>query len=280
MKKLIYFSLIKRSQKRINQHHLDSNVAVYLLQRRLRWDNTQLLMHYRDQVSQVIEQRYRIDLHRYLSGEPPQYIIGTAPFYGYDFKVNSNVLIPRPETEGLVDWVLRDHSAKRINVVDIGTGSGAIAIALKLQRPAWRVTATDISPAALRTARMNAIDHHADVHFKRCDLFKGLANHEFKVIISNPPYVARDELRYMDKSVIQFEPHLALFAKDHGLSMYYRMARSFRRVIKSGGSLYLEIGFRQGRAIKQIFRTYNPDLHCRIKKDLAGHPRMVKIFKS
>lgn len=279
MKRLVYFKLIKNAKGIINQYHLDPNVAIYLLQRRLQWNNTQLLMNYRNLVPDGVKQQYYSDLRQYCQGKPPQYIIGTAPFYGYNFKVDSRVLIPRQETEGLVDWVLKEHSAKKIKVVDMGTGSGAIAITLKLQRPGWEVTATDVSIKALQVAKMNAKAHHVNINFKHCDLFKGLKNHAFDIIISNPPYVAPEEKEYMDKDVIQFEPHLALFAKNHGLSMYNRIANSFRRVIKPGGELYLEMGFRQRRAIKKIFHAYDSDLRLKIRKDLAGHPRMVKVFK-
>ena len=280
MSQLIYFKLIKSAKKIINQYHLDPNVAIYLLQRRLQWNNTQLLMNYRSLVPDEVKRQYYSDLHQYCQGRPPQYIIGTAPFYGYNFKVNSHVLIPRQETEGLVDWVLKEHSAKKIKVIDIGTGSGAIAITLKLQRPDWDVTATDISVKALQVAKMNAKAHCVDINFKRCDLFKGLKRHAFNVIISNPPYVAPEEKKYMDKDVIQFEPHLALFAGNHGLSMYNRIANSFRKIIRPQGELYLEIGFRQGKAIKKIFRAHDSDLQLKIRKDLAGRPRMVKVFKS
>ncbi|XIF20439.1 MAG: peptide chain release factor N(5)-glutamine methyltransferase [Acetilactobacillus jinshanensis] len=131
-------------------------MAVYLMQRRFNWNNTQLLMNYPVRMPEARFRQYCRDIKQYIDGESPQYIIGTASFYGYNFRVNHHVLIPRPETEGLVDWVLHDYSERSLRVVDIGTGSGAIAIALKLQRPAWQVTATDISNSALKVAQQNA----------------------------------------------------------------------------------------------------------------------------
>ena len=276
---LTYFAAIKRAKRWIRQRSLDPNVAAYLMQRRLGWDNTELLMHYSKKISTGRLNRYRQDVRSYLHGESPQYIIGSAPFYGYNFRVNHHVLIPRPETEGLVDWILRDFSSRPLNLVDIGTGSGAIAISLKLQRPRWRVSGTDISQPALRVAKLNARLHHVTVGFRRCDLFAGLAKRSYNVIVSNPPYVARDERSLMDPSVIRNEPHLALFAGHRGLAVYQRIARSFCDYLKPRGALYLEIGFREKTRVVKLFRKYCPDASVTVKRDVAGHFRMVKISR-
>lgn len=268
-----YFQVIKKAKQKITDHSLDPYVAVYLMQRRLRWNNTRLLMNYPNRITEARLRRYRKDVQQYINGESPQYIIGTAPFYGYNFRVNHHVLIPRPETEGLVDWILTDYSKRPLRIVDVGTGSGAIAIALKLQRPSWNVTATDISVAALKVAERNANDHHVRINFKRTDLFTGLKAHSFDVIVSNPPYVSKSEIHEMGSDVIRNEPHVALFAGHHGMAFYQRIAVNFSQYLKLSGSMYLEIGFREKKRIGQLFNKYN----LKIRKDLARHPRMVKI---
>ena len=272
-----YFRLIKWGRSRINERHLDANVAAYLLRRRLKWNVTHLLMNYRTRVAPIVLQQFKRDLNRYLAGEPPQYIIGTAPFYGYNFLVNRHVLIPRPETEGLVDWILHDCHQHSLRLVDVGTGSGAIAIALKLNRPRWQITASDISQPALNVAEKNALDHHAKVNFKRCDLFAGLSKSHYDVIVANPPYVAHSEIKEMDSDVFHWEPHLALFAPDHGLKMYQRIARNFADYLRPDGDLYLEIGFRQRSAVTRIFSRQKLVDSVWVRPDLAGHPRMVKV---
>lgn len=274
---MTYFSLIKRSRQIIQAHGLDPYVANYLLCRRLHWDTTKLLMHNRVIVSERVLTQFRADLSEYLAGQPPQYIIGTAAFFGYNFVVNKNVLIPRPETEELVQWILKDNSAKPLKVLDIGTGSGAIAIALKLQRPNWQVSASDISVAALKVAQKNAALHHVKINFYHSDLLKTLPKNKYDVIVSNPPYVARNEIKFMDTDVIKCEPHQALFAAHHGLAIYQRLAQTFQPFLAPQGSLYLEIGFHQADAVQQIFKRSGSNFYITIKRDLARHQRMVKV---
>lgn len=272
-----YFQAIKLAKTSIHHHNLDPYVAVYLIQRRFHMNNTQLLMNYSVQMPANRFHQYKDDVKTYLKGESPQYIIGTTSFYGYNLYVNHNVLIPRPETEGLVDWILHDYQDRPISVVDIGTGSGAIAVALKLQRPKWHVTATDISQTALNVAKKNAKLHDVKINFKHCDLFQGLPRHAFDVIVSNPPYISKTELPEMGADVIRNEPHVALFANHHGMGIYQRIAKDFRQYLKTSGSLYLEIGFSEKKRIEQLFKQVCPDDLVTIKNDLSDHPRMVKV---
>ncbi|MCK8606969.1 peptide chain release factor N(5)-glutamine methyltransferase [Apilactobacillus ozensis] len=276
MNKITYFEAQKRASLCIKAQNLPVDAAKYLMMERLNWDDVHLLMHYREIMPENELKQFQTDINRFINGEPAQYIIGKANFYGNDLIVNSNVLIPRPETEELVDWILNDNADGPLNVLDVGTGSGAIAIALKQQRPQWNVWASDISSAALEVAEKNAIKNHVDINFKHSDLFTNI-NSKFDIIVSNPPYISGDETPYMDESVVKYEPHTALFAKNNGLELYQRISLERGDVSKQNSTLYLEIGFKQQDAVVDIFKQQNPLSKIEAKQDLANHPRMVKI---
>ncbi|MHA8262710.1 peptide chain release factor N(5)-glutamine methyltransferase [Lactobacillaceae bacterium Melli_B3] len=274
---LTFFEAQKRASLFIEEHDLDPSVAHYLLIHRLNWSDTDLLLHYRDQMTVAQLTQYHADIDRYLTGVPPQYIIGTAYFYGHSLKVNSDVLIPRPETEELVDWILQTHDERPISVLDLGTGSGAIAIALQAERPKWDLTASDISENALKIASENANVRELPINFVKSDLFSLIFDKKFDLIVSNPPYIAQNEVKYMDESVIEFEPHLALFAKNNGLALYQGIADHFRSVAKPHGEIFLEIGFHQEAAVMEIFRRAVPDAQIDARKDFNGNARMIRI---
>ncbi|MCK8623971.1 peptide chain release factor N(5)-glutamine methyltransferase [Apilactobacillus sp. M161] len=276
MNKLTYFEAQKRASLCIKAQNLPTDTAKYLMMERLNWDDVHLLMHYRDVMPDNQLLQFQSDVQRFINGEPAQYIIGKAHFYGNELSVDSNVLIPRPETEELVDWILNDNSNEPLNVLDVGTGSGAIAIALKQQRPKWQVWASDISEPALNVAKKNAQDNNVDINFRHSDLFTNI-NGEFDIIVSNPPYISNDETPYMDKSVLKYEPYTALFAENNGLELYQRISLERGDVSKQDATLYLEIGFKQEDAVVDIFKQHSPLSKIETKQDLANHPRMVKI---
>ncbi|MCL0311563.1 peptide chain release factor N(5)-glutamine methyltransferase [Apilactobacillus sp. TMW 2.2459] len=276
MNKLTYFEAQKRASLCIKAQNLPTDTAKYLMMERLNWDDVHLLMHYRDVMPDNQLLQFQSDVQRFINGEPAQYIIGKAHFYGNELSVDSNVLIPRPETEELVDWILNDNSNEPLNVLDVGTGSGAIAIALKQQRPKWQVWASDISEPALNVAKKNAHDNNVDINFRHSDLFTNI-NGEFDIIVSNPPYISNDETPYMDKSVLKYEPYTALFAENNGLELYQRISLERGDVSKQDATLYLEIGFKQEDAVVDIFKQHSPLSKIETKQDLANHPRMVKI---
>ncbi|POG98912.1 protein-(glutamine-N5) methyltransferase, release factor-specific [Fructilactobacillus lindneri] len=261
----------------LQKNNLEANGARYLMLDQMNWDETNLLLHYRQHLSESEQKTFETHVHRLLLGEPAQYITGNAYFYGFPFYVNQNVLIPRPETEELVEWILRDHLEPQLKVLDIGTGSGAIAITLKKHRPNWKITASDISSSALQVAKQNAELNGVSINFQASDLFKQIKSQNFDVIVSNPPYISTDEVKYMDQSVIQYEPQQALFAQHEGLLLYERLADSAKSYLVNNGDLYLEIGFQQGKAVKSLLERSNSFAKIELQKDLAEHDRMIKM---
>ncbi len=218
--------------------------------------------------------RFHATCARRRGGEPIAYILGEREFYGLRFQVNPAVLIPRPETELLVEQVIEAaRSFMRPRIADLGTGSGAIAIAVARSLPAARVTATDASSAALAVARTNAAALGTpDVEFVLSDWFAGLGDREYDVIASNPPYVA-DRDCHLSRGDLRFEPADALAGGADGLDCLRHIAASARARLAAGGTLLLEHGHDQGAAVRRLL---NPGFTCvRTWHDLAGHERVT-----
>ncbi|AYF92813.1 peptide chain release factor N(5)-glutamine methyltransferase [Apilactobacillus bombintestini] len=278
MNKITFFEAQKRASLFIQEKNLDSNMAKFFMTELFGWDNTHLLLHYRDVMSDDDQRKYFDAVDKFIQGQPAQYIVGETYFYGNRFKVDSRVLIPRPETEELVEWLLKDYAhVDNLKVLDLGTGSGAIAVSLKKEKPNWNITASDISSDALEVAKINNDANKTDVKFVLSDLFENV-NDDFDVIISNPPYVADDEIKYMDESVLKYEPKQALFAKNNGLMMYQKIAKYIRmRAGERHGALYLEIGFKQSHDVEKIFSELLPEAEVISRNDFFGNPRMIKV---
>ena len=207
---------------------------------------------------------------------PAQYIIGHAEFFGMKLKVDERVLIPRPETEELVDLILTENPEKNLKVLDIGTGSGAIALALAKNRPDWSVTAADISQDALELATENANVQNLNLSFIKSDCFSKISS-KYDIIVSNPPYISREDQEEVDLNVLHSEPHLALFADEDGLSIYRRIAEDSKDYLNDGGKIYLEIGYKQGQSVPALFKENFPEKRVRTLKDQFGQDRMVVI---
>ena len=207
---------------------------------------------------------------------PAQYIIGQAEFYGMELKVDERVLIPRLETEELVELILTENAKPNQSVLDIGTGSGAIALALAKNRPDWLVTASDISPDALNLASENASLQDLKISFKKSDCFEEIAEN-YDIIVSNPPYISRADESEVGLNVLHSEPHLALFAEEDGLAIYRKIAQEAKNYLREGGKIYLEIGYKQGRSVPALFRKYLPEKRVRTLKDQFGRDRMVVV---
>ena len=207
---------------------------------------------------------------------PAQYIIGHAEFYGMELKVDERVLIPRPETEELVELILTENAKPNQSVLDIGTGSGAIALALAKNRPDWLVTASDISPDALNLASENASLQDLKISFKKSDCFEEIAEN-YDIIVSNPPYISRADESEVGLNVLHSEPHLALFAEEDGLAIYRKIAQEAKNHLREGGKIYLEIGYKQGHSVPALFRKYLPEKRVRTLKDQFGQDRMVVV---
>ena len=207
---------------------------------------------------------------------PAQYIIGHAEFFGMELKVDERVLIPRPETEELVEFILAENLKDNLKVLDIGTGSGAIALALAKNRPDWSVTAADISQDALDLSLENANAQNLNLSFIKSDCFSEISS-KYDIIVSNPPYISREDQEEVGLNVLHSEPHLALFADEDGLAIYRKIAEGSKDYLTDGGKIYLEIGYKQGQSVPALFMENIPDKRVRTLKDQFGQDRMVVI---
>ena len=207
---------------------------------------------------------------------PAQYIIGHAEFFEIQLKVDERVLIPRPETEELVELILAENLKDNLKVLDIGTGSGAIALALAKNRPDWSVTATDISQDALELATENSKRQDLNLSFIKSDCFSEISS-KYDIIVSNPPYISRADEVEVGLNVLHSEPHLALFADEDGLAIYRRIAEDSKDYLNDGGKIYLEIGYKQGQSVPALFKENFPEKRVRTLKDQFGQDRMVVI---
>lgn len=207
---------------------------------------------------------------------PAQYITGKTDFHGLEFAVDERVLIPRPETEELVDLALQENSRADLRILDIGTGSGAIAISLAHARPDWQVTAVDISPQALEVAQKNAENNAVQLNFIQSDVLDQVTG-QFDLIISNPPYISPADKEEVGLNVLYSEPHLALFAEEDGLAIYRKIAEQAGDFLAENGKIYLEIGYKQGQAVSNLFQTHFPDKRVRVLQDQFGKDRKVVV---
>ena len=207
---------------------------------------------------------------------PAQYIIGHAEFFGMQLKVDERVLIPRPETEELVELILAENLKENLKVLDIGTGSGAIALALAKSRPDWTITASDISQDVLDLASKNAEFQNFNIFFKKSDCFSEISS-KYDIIVSNPPYISRRDESEVGLNVLHSEPHLALFADEDGLAIYRRIAEEVKNYLGDGGKIYLEISYKQGFSVPTLFKENLPEKRVRTLKDQFGQDRMVVI---
>ena len=228
---------------------------------------------------EVIDEDYKFveEIYKKLAAHmPAQYIIGHAEFFGMQLEVDERVLIPRPETEELVELILAENPKDNLKVLDIGTGSGAIALALAKNRPDWTITASDISQAALDLARENAEIQNLNIFLKKSDCFSEISS-KYDIIVSNPPYISRVDEAEVGLNVLHSEPHLALFADEDGLAIYCRIAEEAKDYLNDGGKIYLEIGYKQGQSVPALFKENFPEKRVRTLKDQFGQDRMVVI---
>lgn len=225
-----------------------------------------------DQVKQANK-----DIKKLARGVSPQYILGYAWFLGYKIMVQRGVLIPRFETEELVEWALKSLKSGD-KVLDLGTGSGCITVALAKEAEKKGINnlilyASDITDSALRTSEENFLNYDLDVTTRKANVLIGLER--FDKIISNPPYIKTNEKQDMDKNVLQNEPKEALFAGKDGLDFYKKFAKQVRDHLNSHGEFFLEFGFSEEEQLKELFAKELPDFEIGFRKDMAGKPRMV-----
>ncbi|WP_431808932.1 peptide chain release factor N(5)-glutamine methyltransferase [Lysinibacillus sphaericus] len=238
-----------------------------------------VMLHLQDTLTFEQSERFEKLIEEHASGRPVQYCIGSEEFYGRTFIVDESVLIPRPETEELVlattNRIDQLFENKTLKLADIGTGSGAIAISMKLECPELTVVATDVSVAALATAQKNAQLLAADIDFRLGDLTAPLVGEKFDIVLSNPPYIAFEEAKEMSSIVLEHEPHSALFAEEDGLVLYRKLAQQLPALMNKPALIGLEIGYTQGEQVAEFFKESFPQASITVEKDINGKPRMV-----
>ena len=247
--------------------------AEVLLSHALHCGRTYLYAHANDELTQLAWIHYGRYLHDRLKGKPTQYITHKQEFYGRDFYVNSDVLIPRPETEHLVEAAvrfLREHPKSR--VLDVGTGSGAIAISVALET-GHLVLASDISLPALSVAERNRRSYQAAVQFFAADLLASVRPSSIDLLLSNPPYVPGEDAANMQTEVRDWEPHLALFAGNTGFEIYRRLITAATAALKPGGCLMMELGYRSLDGVREMLPANWTGIE--VISDLAGLPRVI-----
>lgn len=225
------------------------------------------------------ENKLKEGIERLQNGEPVQYIVGNVNFYGNEIKVNKNVLIPRFETEELVEYTIsyiKKMFKEKINIIDLGTGSGCIAITLK-KKINSNVSAIDISKEALEVARENAKKNKVEIDFIQNDMLDNISN-KFDVIISNPPYISKNE--EIQDIVRKNEPSLALYADNEGMYYYEKIIKQAKKNLKEKFIIAFEIGYMQGDKIKKLAEHNYPKAEVVLKKDLQGKDRFIFIINN
>lgn len=245
--------------------------AEVLLGHALGRERPYLYSHPEEELTDLARASYARYLRERLQGKPTQYITERQEFYGRRFLVTPDVLIPRPETEHVIETALAAAAGAR-RVVDVGCGSGAIAVTLGLEMQA-DIWATDVSSAALAVAASNARQLGAQVHFVACDLASAFAAGSMDLLVSNPPYVPLRDAPGLQREVRDYEPHVALFAGETGLEIYERLVKEAARVLRPGGALVIELGFKTSDPVREMLGPLWREV--RVVPDLAGIPRVL-----
>lgn len=280
---MILRELIRQSEAMLDEKDKDCNVAKVLFYHLAHKEPHQLYLMMDEEVDEELLKQFQDGMQRYMNGEPIQYINGKENFFSRDFIVNENVLIPRYETEELVENILYKiddyfDAYSSIDLCDVGTGSGAIAITLALEEPKLNVVATDISEEALEVAKANASELDAQVTFYQGDMLEPLIDRQqkFDIFVSNPPYIPQDQ--EIESVVKDNEPHVALFGGNDGLYFYRKIFKDVRYVLKDRALLAFEMGFDQRELMSQAVEQYFPGIPYEIIKDINGKDRMLFIY--
>ena len=269
-----YAQLFSAYQEELELVGEDAENLTYVFREMKNWSLLDFILHQNQEISKE-DEKLAIKIFRELKAHRlPQYITGKAYFRDLTLAVDERVLIPRPETEELVDLILSENGEAPISLLDIGTGSGVIAISLKKERPKWCITASDISPQAIDLARENAAFHTVDIQFIQSDVFSQIPD-TFDVIVSNPPYISYRDKDEVGQNVLASEPHLALFANENGFAIYRKIIEQAREHLTPKGKLYFEIGYKQGEGLLHLLTQYFPEKRYRVIKDSFGKDRMV-----
>ncbi len=253
------------------------------LMKRLNLSKSELILSDQLKLSESDLLYFRSVVQRLQGNEPFQYILGSTEFYGLRIQCDSRVLIPRPETEELVDWVVKDHQHSGVHsILDLCTGTGCIALALKSGLSESRVAGTDVSEEALQLARQNAVANQLSVDFFQMDVLREQppGDQHYDIWVSNPPYIPESDQQDMHANVLEYEPHLALFVSDTDPLLFYRrIAMLAQQHLQLGGTLYVEIHERYGDELVRLFSDLNFQ-DVELRADLQGRARMVKARKN
>lgn len=248
------------------------------------WDRITLRMNEKEKLSESELLKLNLIIKRLVISEPIQHIFGETNFYGLDFKVSKDVLIPRQETEELVDLIIANSYKKPIHLLDVGTGSGCIPLSIAINAPNIKVSAIDVSKEALIIAKENASLHNVNLDLYEIDVLNldsisSKIPAQVDVIVSNPPYITMDEQQLMHKNVLDFDPHLALFVENNTpLIFYIKITQLAEEKLKEGGELYFEINENFGEETVNLVKEYQFK-NVELIKDLNGKDRIVKAIK-
>ncbi|MEA3321277.1 MAG: peptide chain release factor N(5)-glutamine methyltransferase [Bacillota bacterium] len=271
----------------LKKNDRDENAGELLLRHHMKLDRAQLFSRMQEMMPMDMQSSFIFNVHKHVAGIPVQYLMGKEEFYGRSFFVSEEVLIPRPETEELVVGVLdrvkkhfgnsSDSADKKWSVVDVGTGSGAIAITLALENSHLNVHATDIAGESLEVAMDNAEALGADVEFLQGDLLLPFIEQDIKVdvVVSNPPYIPQKEYEGLSTVVKDFEPYRALVGGISGLEFYERFMDELPKVLKERAIVAFEVGMGQGEAVKELLEKTFPQGAVEVVLDINGKDRMV-----
>lgn len=280
MKHKTVFEALSWASSFLVENGRDENAARLLMQHILNTNYSGVMMKMHDEIGEEDFTQFDRIVHEHAKGRPVQYITSAEEFYGRRFKVDESVLIPRPETEELIVGTLKRMKNlfgenTNLRLADIGTGSGAIAVTMKLESPNLTVTATDISESALQTAKNNAESLGANIDFRLGDLTAPISNEKWDIVLSNPPYISFDEAKDMSEVVLDYEPHSALFAEEEGLILYRKLAENLPNLVNKPALIGVEIGYTQGKAVETFFKNSFPQAKVEVVKDINKKNRIV-----
>ena len=273
------FEALKWASSFLEKHGREASAAEWLIKHELSVTRTELLLRMQDEMPDY--ESFEAKIQQHASGIPVQHIVEKEEFYGRTYRVNHHVLVPRPETEELVEGIL--SRAKELfpdptkaTIADIGTGSGAIAISLALELQNREVTAVDISEDALAIAKENARQLEAPTSFLHGDLLQPLAGRKLDIVVSNPPYISEEEYATLDPLVRDHEPIQALVGGEDGYELYRRLAEGLPKLISSPGLIGFEVGEKQARTVATMLESsFGKDIEVEVVKDISGKERMV-----
>ena len=280
---ITYHYAIKEAEEKVSLSNASVSAVKLFMYELTQQNNIDLYMHYNEEADATIIDRFNTGIVRLMKDEPLAYILGYQWFYGRKFSVNRDVFIPRYETEELCAYVLKEldqyfNDVQKIDLADIATGSGAIAITISCEEPKVNCYATELSSETLKIAQKNAIDNGANIHFLQGDMLQPLIKDKIllDVLISNPPYISTSEV--LESSVVDFEPNMALFGGEDGLYFYRIILENARKVLKDKALMAFEIGYQQKAALLELVNELYPNQEAKVVKDLNGKDRMLFIY--